>query len=62
MTADRLREAARQSEAWYDTDDYDRAVARLLRAIADDPNSPHCPSVEAAAFALADTILGVTDE
>lgn len=56
--AARLREAADELEAWHEVDEYEHALARLLRAIADDPNGPHCPDVLAAAVAMADVIVG----
>ena len=39
----------------YFVDEWEREAA-LLRAVADDPNSPHTPAITAAALALADTI------
>ncbi len=57
--AARLREAADELESWHEVDEYEHALARLLRAIASDPNIPHCPSVVDAAATMAYVITGV---
>jgi len=54
----RLREAADELESWHEVDEYELVLARFLRAVADDPNGPHVPTIVAAALAMADTICG----
>lgn len=71
MTTDRLRKAADRLDALdiaYDAAALDRAqpaTAALLRAVADDavtPGAAVLARVYPAALALADAILGGTDE